>query len=82
MSSKAIQPNSKNKRKFLTQPSKPRVLIYSRDIGDDLDVDCEPDWNLIATAQVAEHSTLALVTLSGKLATISVQLRYFPLLLI
>lgn len=75
MSSKTVQPNSKNKRKFLSQPVKPRVLIYSREIGEEIEAECEPDWNLIATFQVAEHCTLALVTLSGKLATLSVQLR-------
>ncbi|KAK5647250.1 hypothetical protein RI129_002142 [Pyrocoelia pectoralis] len=78
MSSKAIQPNSKNKRKFLSQPVKPRVLIYSRDIGEEIELECEPDWNLIATSQVAEHCTLALVTLGGKLTTLSVQLRLNP----
>ncbi|KAF5291930.1 hypothetical protein FQA39_LY14162 [Lamprigera yunnana] len=75
MSSKTLQPNSKNKRKCLSQPVKPRVLIYSREIGEDIEMECEPDWNLIATWQVAEHCTLALVTLGGKLATLSVQLR-------
>lgn len=75
LAQKSAQPNSKNKRKFLRQPSKPRVLYYSREIGDDLDAECEPDWNLIATAQVADHSSLALVTLGGRLSIISVQLR-------
>lgn len=75
MSSKNVQPNSKNKRKFLSQPTKPRVVIYSRELGEEIGTECEPDWNLIATSQVAEHSSLALVTIAGKLATLSVQLR-------
>ncbi|KAF2892512.1 hypothetical protein ILUMI_13656 [Ignelater luminosus] len=75
MSSKNIQPNSKNKRKFLSQPAKPRVLFYSREIGEEIEAECEPDWNLIAACQIAEHHTLALVTLGGRLATLSVQLR-------
>lgn len=75
MSSKSIQPNSKNKRKFLSQPAKPRVLFYSREIGEEIEAECEPDWNLIAASKIAEHHTLALVTLKGRLATLSVQLR-------
>ncbi|CAH1163471.1 unnamed protein product [Phaedon cochleariae] len=65
----------KQKRKIISQPSKPRVLIYNRKIGEELENELEPDWNLIATASVGEHSFLALVTLGGKLSTISIQLR-------
>ncbi|KAG5891762.1 hypothetical protein JTB14_012496 [Gonioctena quinquepunctata] len=64
-----------NKRKILGQPSKPRVLIYNREIGEELEQELEPDWNLIASASVGEHSFLALVTLGGKLSTLSIQLR-------
>lgn len=69
------QPNGKPKRKCLSQPSKPRVLVYSRELGDELDVEMEPDWNLIASDKVGDHSFLALVTLGGKLSTLSIQLR-------
>lgn len=73
-------PNSqKQKRKCLGQPSKPRVLIYSRDIGvEDVEQEFDKDWNLIGSSTVAEHTFLALVTLSGRLTTLSVQLRLNP----
>ncbi|XP_025835540.1 influenza virus NS1A-binding protein isoform X3 [Agrilus planipennis] len=75
MSSKTGKPNSKNKRKFLGQPTKPRVLIHSREIGEEPEVEREPDWSLIATSKLADHSFLALVTLAGQLASLSIQLR-------
>lgn len=75
MSLKNNNPNSKPKRKFLGQPSKPRVLIYNREIGEELEAEGEPDWNLIASEKVGEHSFLALVTLGWKLSTLSIQLR-------
>ncbi|CAH1126183.1 unnamed protein product [Ceutorhynchus assimilis] len=70
--------SSKIKKKTLSQPSKPRVLIYNREIGEELENEIEPDWNLIAAETVGDHSFLALVTLSGKLATLSIQLRLNP----
>lgn len=75
MSLKNVQSNVKSKRKCLSQPLKPRVLIYSREIGEELAAELEPGWNLIASSKVGEHSFLALVTLNGKLSTLSVQLR-------
>ncbi|KAJ3649369.1 hypothetical protein Zmor_021117 [Zophobas morio] len=75
MSLKNNNSNPKNKRKFLSQPSKPRVLIYNREIGEELEFELEPDWNLIASEKVGEHNFLALVTLRGKLSTLSIQLR-------
>nr|XP_023022272.1 influenza virus NS1A-binding protein-like [Leptinotarsa decemlineata] len=75
LSLKDKQVNSKPNRKILGQPSKPRVLIYNREIGEELEHELEPDWNLIASASVGEHSFLALVTLGGKLSTLSIQLR-------
>ncbi|KAJ8925469.1 hypothetical protein NQ315_009303 [Exocentrus adspersus] len=75
LSQKEKQANTKPKGKILGQPSKPRVLIYNREIGEELENEFEPDWNLIASSTVGEHSFLALVTLGGKLATISIQLR-------
>lgn len=75
MSLKNVQSNSKPKKKSI-QPSKPRVLIYSREIGEDqLVAEVEPDWNLIASSKVGEHTFLALVTLAGKLTILSIQLR-------
>ncbi|KRT80138.1 hypothetical protein AMK59_8821 [Oryctes borbonicus] len=75
LSSKNNVSQNKNKRKLLTQPSKPRVLIYSREIGEELESEMEPRWNLIATTKVGEHSYIALVTLGGKLAKLSIKLR-------
>jgi influenza virus NS1A-binding protein len=75
MSLKNNNSNAKSKRKYLGQPSKPRVLIYNREIGEELESEGEPDWNLIASAKVGDHSFLALVTLGGKLSTLSIQLR-------
>lgn len=40
------------RRKGQLQPAKPRVLIYSRDIGDRTEQEKEIDWNLIAAARV------------------------------
>ncbi|CAH1978888.1 unnamed protein product [Acanthoscelides obtectus] len=74
MSLKDKPAGSKGKRKVLGQPSKPRVLVYS-DIGKEIELEMEPDWSLIATCSVGEHSFLALVTLGGKLSTLSIQLR-------
>jgi hypothetical protein len=40
------------RRKGQLQPAKPRVLIYSRDIGERTEQEKEMDWNLIAAAKV------------------------------
>lgn len=70
-------PNNKGRRKQLGAPVRPRVLIYSRDIGqrEDRNDGTEPDWNLIGSAKVSENTFLALVTLNGLLTRVSVQLR-------
>jgi len=73
--SKRNQANSKGRRKGQLQPAKPRVLIYSRDIGARTEQEKEIDWNLIAAARVGEHAFMALVTVHGRLATMSVMLR-------
>lgn len=78
MSLKNTTSSNKMKKKPLSQPSKPRVLIYNREIGEELESELEPDWNLIASESVGDHSFLALVTLAGKLATLSIQLRLNP----
>jgi hypothetical protein len=58
------------------QPAKPRVLIYSREINDkNLTENQETDWNLIADTKVQENTFMALVSMSGELATLSVLLR-------
>ncbi|XP_012253640.2 influenza virus NS1A-binding protein homolog isoform X2 [Athalia rosae] len=66
---------SKGRRKGPLQPARPRVLIYSRDIGERIESELEPDWNLIGASKVGEHAFLAIVTLDGRLTTLSVQLR-------
>lgn len=71
-------PNNNNRRrKQLAVPVRPRVLIYSRDIGqrDDEEGAIEPDWNLLGSAKVGENTFLALVTINGVLTRASVQLR-------
>jgi influenza virus NS1A-binding protein len=65
-----------NRRKSQLQPAKPRVLIYSREINDkNLTENQETDWNLIADTKVQENTFMALVSMSGALATLSVLLR-------
>lgn len=78
MSLKNPSAGPKTKKKALGQPSKPRVLIYNREIGEELENEVDSDWNLIASESVGDHSFLALVTLGGKLATLSIQLRLNP----
>lgn len=70
-------PNNKGRRKQLGAPNRPRVLIYSRDIGDREDDKniIEPDWNLLGSAKVGENTFLGLVTLNGALIRVSIQLR-------
>lgn len=70
-------PSNKARRKQLAAPVRPRVLIYSREIGQrkDQSSSSEGDWNLIGSAKVSENNVLALVTLNGVLTRASVQLR-------
>lgn len=71
-------PNNNNRRrKQLAVPVRPRVLLYSRDIGkrDDEKNAIEPDWNLLGSAKYGENTFLALVTVNGVLTRVSVQLR-------
>lgn len=69
--------NANRRRKQLAVPVRPRVLIYSRDIGqrDDEQNQAEPDWNLLGSTKVAENTFLSLVTINGMLTRVSVQLR-------
>lgn len=69
-------PNNKARRKQVAATARPRVIIYSRDIGEREDRDAvEPDWNVIGSAKVGENTFIALVTLNGLLTRVSVQLR-------
>lgn len=68
-------PNNKGRRKCLAAPVRPRVLIYSRDIGEREVSSVEPDWTVIGSANVGENTFVALATLNGQLTRISIQLR-------
>lgn len=69
--------NTNRRRKQMGVPGRPRVLIYSRDIGqrDDEQSQFEPDWNLLGSIKVADNTFLSLVTINGMLTRVSVQLR-------
>lgn len=73
--------NSKSRRKYVAQPERPRILIYSRDITDrskDDENRTDADWNLIASTKVFEKMFISLVTLNGALCRVSIQLRLNP----
>lgn len=55
--------------------AKPRVIIYNRDVPDSTEKERESDWKLIASIKVREHTFLGLVSMEGKLMTLSVLLR-------
>ncbi|KAK4316829.1 hypothetical protein Pmani_012046 [Petrolisthes manimaculis] len=77
MSRKLSQTNIKVRRKSTTpQPSKPRLMLFSRSISDKDDSDTDTDWKLIAHSQVSESSWLAVVTLCGTVAVLSVQQKF------
>lgn len=70
--------NPKTRRKCVSQPDRPRILLYSRDISDRTydDVACgDADWNVIASTKLSDHTFVSLITLNGKLCRISIQLR-------
>lgn len=69
--------NANRRRKQMGVAGRPRVLIYSRDIGqrDDEQSQIDADWNLLGSAKVAENTFLSLVTINGMLTRVSVQLR-------
>ncbi|XP_011496950.1 PREDICTED: influenza virus NS1A-binding protein homolog A-like isoform X2 [Ceratosolen solmsi marchali] len=69
------QAQNKNRRKGVLHPAKPRVLIYNKNIEDSIEEPLEPDWNMIGINKVGEHTFLAIVTLNGRLAKLSVLLR-------
>lgn len=68
--------NSKARRKCVSQPERPRILLYSRDISDrNNDEENRADWNVVASTKLSENTYVALVTLNGSLSRISIQLR-------
>lgn len=68
--------NSKSRRKCVSQPERPRILLYSRDISDrNIDEENFADWNVIASTKLSEHTIVMLVTINGTLTRISVQMR-------
>jgi influenza virus NS1A-binding protein len=78
LASKNPNNNPKSRRKYIAQPERPRILIYSRDISDrskDEESRVDADWNLIASTKVFEHTFISLVTLNGALCRVSIQLR-------
>ncbi|XP_049281776.1 influenza virus NS1A-binding protein-like isoform X1 [Anopheles funestus] len=72
-------PSNKKHRKALKTPGRPRMILYSRDIGDRSDATdaaaTEMDWSLVGCSKLSDHSYVALVTLNGNLARLSIQLR-------
>lgn len=78
LASKNPNNNPKSRRKYIAQPERPRILIYSRDISDrkyDEESRADADWNLIASTKVFEKMFISLVTLNGALCRVSIQLR-------
>ncbi|KAK7079222.1 Kelch, partial [Halocaridina rubra] len=74
MSRKLSQTNIKVRRKSATpQPVKPRLMLYSRSISDKDDSEQDNEWKLIAFSQVSEGAWVAVVTLKGAVAVLSVQ---------
>lgn len=54
------------RRKGQLQPAKPRVLIYSRDIGARTEQEKEIDWNLTAAARVGGEFCMKLLKLPNQ----------------
>lgn len=77
MASKNPSNNAKPRRKYVAQPDRPRVIIYSRDIKDrSLDEEGkDADWNLIASTKVFDHTFITVVTINSALCRVSIQLR-------
>uniref|UniRef100_A0A182Q0M1 BTB domain-containing protein n=1 Tax=Anopheles farauti TaxID=69004 RepID=A0A182Q0M1_9DIPT len=73
-------PSNKKHRKALKTPGRPRMILYSRDIGDRSEdktdaTASEMDWSLVGCSKLSDHSYVALVTLNGNLTRLSIQLR-------
>lgn len=70
--------NPKTRRKCLSQPERPRILLYSREVSDrkyDEENREDADWNVIASLKVSDHTYISLVTLNSALCRVSIQLR-------
>ncbi|KAB7494902.1 Influenza virus NS1A-binding-like protein B [Armadillidium nasatum] len=74
ISRKLSQPNLKVRRKVsgVSQPAKPRMMLFSRSISDD-DNPQDGDWKLISFSKVSENSLVAVVTLNNSVAVLSIQ---------
>lgn len=78
IASKNTGGNQSKPRRKLTQPDRPRVLIYSRDIADrrnDEEHLQRADWNLISCFRVFDHTFIALASLNGTLCRLSIQMK-------
>jgi len=76
MSRKTSGNNLKTRRiSTATQPAKPRMMLYSRNISDKDDTEQDSDWKVIAHTQIAESSMVAIITLKNEVAVLSIQHR-------
>lgn len=78
LASKNPSNNPKTRRKCISQPERPRILLYSRDISDrtyDEETRGDADWNVIASTKLSDHAYVSLVTLNSALCRISIQMR-------
>jgi influenza virus NS1A-binding protein len=68
--------SKKARRKCVSQPERPRILLYSRDISDrNIDEENFADWNVIACTKLSENTIVVLVTINGALTRMSIQMR-------
>ncbi|CAL4058787.1 unnamed protein product, partial [Meganyctiphanes norvegica] len=76
MSRKQSGNNLKSRRTSTsTQPAKPRMMLYSRNITDKDDTEQDSDWKVIAHTVIAESSMVAIITLKNDIAVLSIQHR-------
>ncbi|XP_014227552.1 influenza virus NS1A-binding protein homolog [Trichogramma pretiosum] len=66
---------NKNKSTKKLNPASPRVIILNRDTIESLEDNVELDWNMIGSIKSGEHTYLAVVTLNGRVAKLSIRLR-------
>lgn len=73
ISRKQSKSNLKGSKKIMIglHPTKPRMMLYSRSISDEEEQQ-DVEWKMIAHAEVAERSFLAIVTLNGMVSVLSV----------
>jgi len=53
------------------QPSKPRMMLYSRSISDEDELQ-DVEWKLVAHSQTSDKSYVAIVTLNGTVCVLSI----------